>query len=70
MMQAAKDSIDLGIICGDIHASLQGIRLRRDSLVSVMYPEGLNSAKSSGTHQRTDRHGILDQKPSDFQRSL
>ena len=22
MMQAAKDSIDLGIICGDIHASL------------------------------------------------
>ena len=21
MMQAAKDSIDLGIICGDIHAS-------------------------------------------------
>jgi len=28
--------------------------------VSVMYPEGLNSAKSSGTHQRTDRHhGIV-----------
>ena len=22
MMQAAKDSIDLGIMCGDIHASL------------------------------------------------
>jgi hypothetical protein len=44
-----------------------GIRLRRDSGVSVMYAEGLNSTKSSGSLQRTDRHGILGQKSSDFQ---
>jgi hypothetical protein len=37
------------------------------SWVSVMYAEELNSAKSSGFLQRTDRHGILDQKPTDFQ---
>ena len=38
----------------------RGIHLSRDSWVSVMYPEGLNSAKSSDTHQRTDRHhGIV-----------
>ena len=49
---------------------LQGIGLTRDSLVSVMYPEGLNSTKSSGTLQRTDRHEILDQKRSDFQESV
>jgi hypothetical protein len=36
-----------------------GIRLRRDSWVSVRYAEGLNSSQSSVTHQRTDRHGIL-----------
>jgi hypothetical protein len=36
-----------------------GIRLRRDSWVSVRYSEGLNSSQSSVTHQRTDRHGIL-----------
>ena len=35
--------------------------------VSVMYAEGLNSTKSSGSLQRTDRHGILGQKSSDFQ---
>jgi hypothetical protein len=45
----------------------KGIRLRRDNLVSVMYSAGLNSAKSSATFQRTDRHGILGQKPADFQ---
>src|SRR5262249_42952012 len=44
-----------------------GIRLTRDSLVSVMYAEELNSTTSSVTLQRTDRHGILGQKPSDFQ---
>jgi hypothetical protein len=38
--------------------------------VSVRYAEELNSAKSSVTVQRTDRHGILDQKPADFQESL
>jgi hypothetical protein len=38
----------------------EGIHLSRDSGVSVRYPEGLNSTKSSGTHQRTDRHhGIV-----------
>jgi hypothetical protein len=47
-----------------------GIRLKRDSVVSVMYPEELDSAKSSVTLQRTDRHGILGQKPTDFQVSL
>ena len=51
------------------HLALQtlGIRLRRDSWVSVMYAEELNSTKSSGFLQRTDRHGILGQKPEDFQ---
>ncbi len=44
-----------------------GIRLRRDSWVSVMYAEGLNSTTSSATLQRTDRHEIVGQKPSDFQ---
>src|SRR3954463_16498067 len=48
----------------------QGIRVRRDSWVSVMYAEGLNSDESSVTFQRTDRHGILGQKPTDFQVSL
>ena len=47
-----------------------GIRLRRDSLVSVMYAEGLNSSQSSATYQRTDRHEILGEKSSDFQLSL
>src|SRR5438552_5855589 len=40
------------------------------SWVSVMYAEALNSSKSSVTLQRTDRHGILGQKPADFQVSL
>jgi len=47
-----------------------GIRLWRDSVVSVVYSEGLNSTTSSVTLQRTDRHGILGQKPADFQVSL
>jgi hypothetical protein len=38
--------------------------------VSVRYAEGLNSAKSSGTLQSTDRHGILGEKSTDFQVSL
>ena len=48
----------------------RGSHLRRDNLVSVMYSEELNSTKSSVFLQRTDRHGILGQKPSDFQRFL
>src|SRR6266545_5709350 len=47
-----------------------GIRLRRDSWVSVMYAEELNSTTSSVTLQRTDRHGILGQKSSHCQMSL
>jgi hypothetical protein len=49
---------------------LGGMGLTRDSVVSVMYAEELNSAKSSVTLQRTDRHGIVGQKPTDFQVSL
>jgi len=44
-----------------------GIHLSRDNLVSVMYAEELSSNQSSATLQRTDRHGILGQKSSDFQ---
>ena len=44
-----------------------GNRVRWDSWVSVMYSTELNSATSSVTPQRTDRHGILGQKSSDFQ---
>ena len=40
------------------------------SWVSVMYAEELNSTTSAVTLQRTDRHGMLGQKPSDFQESL
>ena len=53
-----------------MHKLLTGIRLTRDSWVSVMYAEALNSAKSSVTLQSTDRHGILGQKSADFQVSL
>jgi hypothetical protein len=35
--------------------------------MSVMYAEGLNSAKSSVTLQSTDRHGILGEKSTYFQ---
>ena len=44
--------------CSD-EIQAKGIRLRRDSWVSVMYAEALNSTTSSVTLQRTDRHGIL-----------
>lgn len=44
-----------------------GIHLKRDTLVSVKYSEELNSTTSSATLQRTDRHGILGEKSSDFQ---
>src|SRR5207248_125459 len=48
----------------------RGIRLTRDSEVSVVYAEGLNSTTSSVMLQSTDRHGIVGQKPPDFQESL
>jgi cellulose biosynthesis protein BcsQ len=47
-----------------------GIRLRRDNWVSVRYAEELNSTTSSVLLQRADRHGILGEKPPDFQVSL
>ena len=50
--------------------ALSGIRLRRDSWVLVRDAEGLHSSPSSATHQKTDRHEIVDQKPADFPRSL
>ena len=45
----------------------RGIRLRRDDLVSVMYSTELNSTLSLANPQRTDRDGILGQKPFGFQ---
>jgi hypothetical protein len=45
----------------------RGIRLRRDDLESVVYSMELNSNTSLVTPQRTDRYGILDQKPPGFQ---
>jgi integrase len=47
-----------------------GIHVKRDSWVSVMYAEELNSGKSSVPLQRTDRHGSMGQKSADFQLSL
>jgi hypothetical protein len=44
-----------------------GIPVRRDNLVSVVYSTELNSVMSLVTPQRTDHHGILDEKPPDFQ---
>jgi hypothetical protein len=48
-------------------AQRSGIRIKRDSLVSVMYSTELNSITSLVTPQRTDPYGILDEKPPDFQ---
>jgi hypothetical protein len=46
---------------------VSGIHLTRDSWVSVMYSEELNFTTSAVTLRRTDRHGIVGQKSSDFQ---
>jgi len=46
---------------------IEGIHVRRDDLVSVMYSAELNSATSSITRQRTDQHGILAEKSPDIQ---
>ena len=54
----------------DLNVLIVGIHVKRDSWVSVMYAEELNSGKSSVTLQRTDRHGSMGQKSSDFQLSL
>ena len=47
---------------------LLGIPVRRDDLVSVVYSTELNSTTSLVPPQRTDRYGILDEKPPTFQR--
>jgi len=44
-----------------------GILVRRDDLVSVVYSTELNSTTSLVPPQRTDRYGILDEKPPTFQ---
>lgn len=44
----------------------EGIHVRRDDLVSVMYSAELNAATSSIIRQRTDRHGILAEKSPDI----
>src|SRR5437764_4311680 len=44
-----------------------GSHVARDSLMSVRYSTELNSTTSSVIPQRTDRHEILGEKPSDFQ---
>src|SRR6516162_3169335 len=57
-----------GYAAGRCNVRNLGIHLSRDSWASVMYLEGLNSAKSSGTSQRTDRHhGIVGPKRSHLQ---
>jgi len=56
--------------CTRCKAVFTGIHVRRDSGVSVRYAEELNSGKSSVTLQRTDRHGSMGQKSTDFQLSL
>jgi hypothetical protein len=45
----------------------KGIPVRRDDLVSVVYSTELNSTTSLVPPQRTDRYGILDEKPPTFQ---
>ena len=47
-----------------------GIRLTRDSGVSVVYAEGLNSTTSSVILQRTDRHGFWDKSLQIFKSLL
>lgn len=46
--------------------STRGIPVRRDDLVSVVYSTELNSTTSLVPPQRTDRYGILDEKPPTF----
>src|SRR5207245_8715485 len=58
------------IVMGGDEVVVTGIHVKRDSWVSVMYAEELNSGQSSVTLQRTDRHGSMGQKSADFQLSL
>ena len=66
--QSAHGVVGVTPVAAHLHEQATG--LKRASLVSVMYSEELDSSKSSVTLQRTDRHGILGQKPADFQVSL
>ena len=50
------------------HDNPLGIPVRRDDLVSVVYSTELNATTSFVPPQRTDRYGILDDKPPTFQR--
>jgi anion-transporting ArsA/GET3 family ATPase len=65
-----KTTVSVNLAYGLAQAKKRGIHVKRDSWVSVMYAEELNSGKSSVTLQRTDRHGSMGQKSSDFQLSL
>jgi len=47
-----------------------GIRIIRDSEVSVRYSERVNSSKSSVSLQRTDRYGIVGQERCHLQLDL
>jgi hypothetical protein len=47
-----------------------GIRVKRDSEVSVIHAEGLHAAKSAAPLQSTNRHGIVGQKPAHLHVSL
>jgi hypothetical protein len=54
---AAKAGISLSDWIRQI--ALRGIHVKRDNLVSVQYPEELNSITISATHQSTERrHGL------------
>src|SRR5881296_486755 len=66
-----RAAVDTAVrLYGQLNILVKGIHVRRDSWVSVMYAEELNSGKSSVTLQRTDRHGSMGQKSADFQLSL
>ena len=52
----------------EVRGESQGIRVKRDSAVSVRYSERVNSRKSSYSLQRTDRYnGIVGQKCCHYQ---
>jgi len=78
MMQAAKDSIDLGIMCGDIHASLHfyhdllglpnvGVT---EATTAPCIACALAPVMSSSSIPRTDRAGLHRQSPTTCLRYL
>ena len=68
--QTAQEAQALGASTCIVPVDISATGLKRDNLVSVRYSEKLDSGQSSAILQRTDRHGILDQKSADFQRLL